>query len=160
MKLNEKIRIDFLDFIKTGKFDYIKLGQTKEWILNNFPDPDYFSEDFLLSKYTIWTYGNLEFHFDQANELFLIYSDYLHELEGGESLQLNKWILEDYSKLTLVQVLAQLNKEEIDYTKSSDRFGVQVTAESGVTCHFMKDSDSVADINQVQMTAFSFRQKA
>ncbi len=30
MKINSKIKIDLLDFIKNGKFDYVKLGQTSE----------------------------------------------------------------------------------------------------------------------------------
>ena len=64
MKLETKINIDILDFIKNGKFDYIKLGQTKEWILNNFPDPDIL--DF---KYNIWTYGNIEFHWNEKRRL-------------------------------------------------------------------------------------------
>ena len=40
MKLKTPIEIDFLGFFKTGKFDCLKLGQSKEWILNNFPNPD------------------------------------------------------------------------------------------------------------------------
>ncbi len=69
MKLPNKIKIDLLDFIKNGKFDYIKLGQTKELILKNFADPDDFSIDFLNPNYTIWFYGNIEFHFDKTNKL-------------------------------------------------------------------------------------------
>jgi integrase len=31
-KFDKKIEINIFDFFKYGKFDYIKLGQTKEWI--------------------------------------------------------------------------------------------------------------------------------
>lgn len=160
MKLQTKIKIDFLGFIKYGKFDFIKLGQTKEWILNNFPDPDDYSTDFLTSKYTIWTYGNIEFHFDKSNELFLIYSDYINKLDGGENLDLNKWILEDYSKLTLAYVTTKLNEQEIDYCKSTDSFFVRLKTRSGVELGFEKEPDNViSDPNQLHLTYFELRNK-
>lgn len=160
MKLPSKIKIDFLDFIKNGKFDYIKLGQSKEWIINNFPDPDDFSEIFLNKTYTIWTYGNIEFHFDNKNELVLIFSDYLHELHGGENLDLDKWIFEDYSKLNLSYVLTELNEQEIDYCKSSDHFGVRLSAKSGVELFFAKDLEEViSDPNLLHISSFQLREK-
>ena len=94
MKLNNFIEIDILDFFKTGKFDYLKLGHSKEWILNNFPDPDDFGmgENLLTAK--IWFYGNIELHFDKS-ELFLIFSENINDLNGGQFLKLNKWILDE-----------------------------------------------------------------
>lgn len=161
MKLNTKIKIDLLEFIKNGKFDYIKLGQTKEWIINNFPDPDGFSTDFLSPKCTIWTYGNIEFHFDKTNKLFLIFSDYLHELDGGESLDLNKWVFEDYSKLTLMYVLTQLNRQKIDYCKACDHFGVTIKTNGGVELSFAKDSDEVvSDHNHLQLNSFGLMERS
>lgn len=160
MKFQTKIKIDFLEFIKKSKFDYVKLGQTKEWILNNFPDPDYFSDEFLKPKCSIWTYGNIEFHFNKANELFKIFSDYISELDGGENLDLDKWILEDYSKLHLTYVLTQLNIQEIDYCKSSDSFGVRLTTKSGVELGFAKEIDEfVSEPNQLHLTYFSLMDK-
>ena len=155
MKLQTKIKIDLLDFFKNGKFDYIKLGKTKEWILNNFPDPDGFNNDYLNPNCPIWTYGNIEFHFDKANELFLIFSDYLERIDGGESLELNKWILEDYSKLNLTYILAELNKQEINYIKLSDRFGIRLTLKCGVELGFAKETDEeIEDPNQMHLTSF------
>ena len=160
MKFETKIKIDFLDFIKESKFDYIKLGQAKGWILNNFPDPDGYSDEFLEPKYTSWRYGNIEFHFNKANELFLIYSDYLSELDGGENLDIDKWIFEDYSKLNLTYVLTQLNIQEIDYCKSSDKIGIRLITKSGVELGFAKETDEVVgDINQLHMTSFSLIDK-
>jgi hypothetical protein len=76
MHLKHKITIDLLDFIKYGKFDYIKIGKSKEWIINNFPDPDFLSKSPEVYNHPIWQYGNIEFHFNNE-ELFLIYSDYI-----------------------------------------------------------------------------------
>lgn len=160
MKLPTKINIDFLAFIKHGTFDYIKLGQTKEWILNNFPDPDGFSEDFLHPKYAIWTYGNIELHFNKQNILFLIYCDHLHELDGGESLDLKAWILEDHSKLNLAYVQNQLNKEDIDYCKSGNQFIITLSTRAGVELGFSRDSeDGITDPNLLQMYSFAFMDK-
>lgn len=95
MKFNTKIHIVFLDFIKHGKFDVIKLGQSKEWILNNFADPDKFDENpwiFKRSNCSIWTYGNIEFHFDKENNLWLIFSDYLEQLDGGKYKYSVRWL--------------------------------------------------------------------
>lgn len=154
MKIQAKIKVSLLDFIKNGQFDYIKLGQSKEWILNNFPDPDDFSSDYLTSNYTIWRYGNIEFHFDKSNELILIYTDYLQDLTGGESLDLDKWILEAYPKLNLAYVITKLNEQEIDYCKSSNDIGI--TTQSGVCLSFAKDfDDKTSNPNQLQMTSLS-----
>ena len=66
MKLKGKINIDFEEFFTTGKFDFLKLGKTKEWILNNFPDPDGFDEYPEIYKDDIWRYGNIELHFNNG----------------------------------------------------------------------------------------------
>src|SRR5690349_17646925 len=113
MTLTEPIDIDLLTFIKTGKFDYIKLGQTKEWIINNFPD----SDDTYADNYNspIWFYGDIEFHFNNDDKLFLIYSDRIDTLSGGKSLRLDKWIFEKPEELTIQNVTSYLAKERIGY---------------------------------------------
>ncbi len=69
MQLQHRITIDLLEFIQSAKFDYIKLGQTKEWILNNFPDPDGLQDSAEVYDNPIWWYGNIELHFN-GQELF------------------------------------------------------------------------------------------
>jgi hypothetical protein len=113
MTLTVPIDIDLLTFIRTGEFDYIKLRQTKEWIINNFPDPDDTYKDNYDSP--IWFYGNIEFHFNDNNELFLIYSDHIDTLNGGQSLRLKKWIFDKPEELTIENVVGHLAKERINY---------------------------------------------
>jgi hypothetical protein len=86
MKLTDKIHIDILSFIRTGKFDYLKIGQTKEWILNNFPDPDDIGIGDTIKNAQIWFYGNIELHFDK-DELSLIFSENIVGLDGGPSIE-------------------------------------------------------------------------
>lgn len=113
MKLIEPIDIDLFAFIKMGEFGCIKLGQTKEWILNNFPDPDEIHKDNYDSP--IWFYGNIEFHFYDNETLFLIYSDYMDTLTGGQSLRLRKWIFDEPEKLTIKNIIRHLAKERIAF---------------------------------------------
>lgn len=155
MIFKEEIKIDCLEFFKLGKFDFIKLGQTKEWILNNFPEPDSrFTGKMLKNGADIWTYGDIEFHF-AGQELFLIFSDRLETLKGGEKLKLDKWILSDTSKLNLLYVLAELNKNGIDYKKKSANSGVLLRLNSGVELTFgnVNEEDNIS-ANEFQMTSF------
>lgn len=115
MHLPHPIEIDLLEFIRTGKFDFIKLGKTKEWILSNFSDPDNLDLDTYRSP--VWCYGNIEFHFHEE-ELFLIYSDYVNELSGGPHLTFRKWLFDNPKQLTLGKVAWQLATERIGFQLS------------------------------------------
>jgi len=115
MKLKTKIDIDLLEIFKTGKFNYLKLGQTKEWILNNFPDPDNYSVDASVFENDVWCYGDIELHFRKDSTLFLIFTNHIDSLEGGRSLSLNKWILNNPKYLALEKLLGHLVLERIDF---------------------------------------------
>src|SRR5262245_51733959 len=104
MTISHNIDIDILDFFKTGRFDYLKPGQTKEWILNNFPDPDDIGIGDTLMNARIWFYGNIELHFDK-DQLSAIFSENINDLDGGRSLNINKWILNDPLNLKLVNFI-------------------------------------------------------
>jgi hypothetical protein len=172
MKLAQRIEIDLLDFLKNAKFDYIKLGQTKEWIINNFPDPDETYIDSYNSP--IWFYGNIEFHFRDDDTLFLIYSDYIDTtLDGGDSLLLKKWIFDQPENLTIENVARHLAKERIGYKLEYGTFPGDYTSavvkclESGVALSFAfpeRDEEEyedylkklkTADSNLFQLVSFS-----
>ena len=156
MKLKVPIEIDLLKFFKTGKFDYLKLGQTKEWIITNFPDPDCYDTDFLTDEVNIWTYGGIELHFT-GNELTVIFSDYWYpgKLDSSNQLKLDKWILEDVDKLNLLFVITELNNHNIDFKKKTDNLGVLLRLKSGVELTF-ENSDDEEDLstNDFQLTSF------
>ena len=114
MNFNHKIKIHLLDFFKTGKFDYLQIGKAKEWILNNFPDPDEFGAGKTLQSATIWRYGNIELHFanDKLNQ---IYTDYISDMDAGEGIELDKWILANPNNLNVDNVIKELLVEKIDF---------------------------------------------
>lgn len=158
MKLNNPIDIDVLDFFKTGKFDYLKLGQSKEWILNNFPDPDDFGMGENLLHAKIWFYGNIELHFDKE-DLCLIFSENIHDLTGGQFLKLNKWILEEPGKLSLAYVILQLNKQRIDFFKKTERLDEEYIrlqiVDSNVWLTFINHENEFTNPNDFMLSAFS-----
>lgn len=144
MNLKEKIEIDFKEFFTTGKFDFLKLGKTKNWVINNFPDPDGLKEYPKVFEDDIWRYGNIELHFNN-DELFLIFSDQIKELDGGTSLKLNKWFLGNTEKLDLSEVITQLNDKHIDFKKRTNNVGkltVNIELESGVNLGFFLEQKS------------------
>jgi hypothetical protein len=151
MIFKEPIVIDILSFIKTGRFDCIKLGQTKEWINNNFPDPDDAYTDYFTSS--IWHYGNIEFHFNNRGELFLICSECNDVLTGGDNLVLNKWIFDKPEELTIQATTKYLAQEKTGYTfrtrtLSSGFISAEIDIlESGVKMGFSLP-DKGEDINQ------------
>ena len=117
MQLPRPINIDMLDFLRDGRFDCIEPGQTKEWILNNFPDPDgkcRIADD-------IWLYGNIEFHFGDG-ELVHIYSDHFpHEkLHGGRHIALKRRLLSRVKKLSLPRVIRWLNPASTSSNKATN----------------------------------------
>ena len=137
MKLKEKITIDFKEFLSTGKFDFLKHGKTKEWVINNFPDPDGFDDAPEIYKDNIWCYGNIELHFHKE-ELFLVFSDYIDTLDGGPSLELKKWFLGNEKTPNLIEVISELNREHIDFTKFTHDIKeiIEIRLESGVHLGF------------------------
>jgi len=148
MKLNHKIHINFKTFFLEGKFDFLKIGKTKEWILNNFPDPDFFENiNDEVYKANIWTYGYIELHF-QGDELYMIFSDYVYELDGGEHLTLDTWFLSNTNELKLKDILAILNDEQIEYAKKMRPAGiVQLELTSGVNLGFTLNELENEDYN-------------
>ena len=119
MRLNHPIEIDLFEFFKTGKFDFLKIGQSKDWILNNFPEPDYPEEEKYLLEEDYWLYGDFEFYFTD-NQLMQISTPHIQTLDGGKSIQVKKWIFENPENLTLQYVMAQFAKEGIGFTYRYD----------------------------------------
>jgi hypothetical protein len=114
MKLKKRIDIHLKDFVEKGKFGGLKLGKTKEWILNNFPDPDDISGN-NMDYSLIWTYGKFELHFDIGDKktLYSIFTDYMPPVDGGEFLKIDPWIFK--RSITLIDTISHLNTQKIDF---------------------------------------------
>lgn len=129
------IKIDILEFVKTGKFACIKLGQSKDCILNNFLKPDYIGGG--MQKDNIWLYGNIEFHFDD-DKLFMIFSDNFNsqKLNAGNNIRLKRWIFDTPDGLSLKNVTQELNSQKIDFVKETNDDMIKLKFKSGVSFYF------------------------
>ena len=148
MKLNHTITIHLREFFLKGKFDHLKLGQSKEWVLEHFPDPDGMDQYPELVHQDVWVYGNIELHFTN-NKLFLIFSDYLPGLYGGPSLKLDLWFLKEKKDISLGEVTSYFHAKHIDYSKSTKCYGeciVRLMLKSGVQLGFALHEEVDEDI--------------
>ena len=134
-----KVNLDFLEFIKTGKFGFLKLGETKTEIENQgFPPEDWINGK---SKETskIWRYGNIELHFNERNKLNGIFTDYVSEISGGESISIsNWWILSNKKESpSLLRTIKELNSLNFNYTKTTLNVGyIELKLSNGVYFSF------------------------
>lgn len=144
MKLPQKIEIYLKDFLIKGKFDHLKLGKTKEWVLNNFPDPDGFPNSI---KDNIWQYGSFELYYTD-NKLHQIYTDYIDDLNGGDSLKIDKWIFEKSDQLTLSYLISQFNQYHIDFQKTTNCQIVTLKLSSGVRLGFSLEEKTDESIQE------------
>lgn len=163
MRLHAPLPIDLLTFFRTGHFDCLEIGQDRETILHGFPDPDDWSARSPMERASIWRYGNVELHFAD-DRLWMIFSDYVDELDGGPSLAIDRWLLARPG-LTLIEVMSALNREHIDFTKTTHPLGarphafVMLTLASGVELQFdhRDDPPERDDPDAMRLVAFSLK---
>ena len=145
MKLRDKLHIDIEEFFSTGKFDHLKLGKSKEWVINNFPDPDGYDDEEDILNDDIWTYGNVELHF-YKEELVLIYSEGITNLNGGDSIDIRKGILGSDRECDLNRIMSYLNQRHIDFRKKTHNVGsysIDLILESGVKLAFQLEQNDI-----------------
>lgn len=154
---NRPINIDLKDFILEGKFDCLKLGVTKSWLQHNFIEPDYvmFKETFESSP--IWGYGNIELHFN-GDVLWMIFFDNVGELNGGDKIKLDKWILSSGKQTKIEDWVNELNRntrnfrvvhsQELEQTKL-----ILNEEENGVTLTFINGDEQTGTPNKRRLGA-------
>ena len=112
MRINHRIRINLLDFVETGRLDYVTLGRTEKWMANNFLEPD-FKHSFSKTS-SCWGYGDIEIYFTKG-EVSLISLKRIDTLQPGSHIELDKSIFAKNGKSTLSIIQAKFNELEIDY---------------------------------------------
>ena len=158
MQITTKILIDLETFVKTGKFDLLKMGMTKHEVLAVFSEPEDWSnaKNYLASN--IWRYGNFELHFE-GDTLLMLFNDYIATMNGGKSLKLNRWIFEPQNDRTLIGIMRRFNQELMDFTTTSDTTGYVMlrVKESDVCMTFCpeysigEEATEKADINNFEL---------
>ncbi len=113
------LNISLLDFVKTGKFGSIEVGQTVDSIKVNFPSPDNICD--IGDGISVWSYSTFEFHFFEE-ELMTIWCDWLDLISETKKFSLDLWIFADLDKLTLPYFCFNLDKLHIHYELSETRY--------------------------------------
>lgn len=130
-------------FFAKGKFDCIELGQSQEWILNNFPDPEHIGT--FNHGCEIWLYGKIEFHF-KNKILQMIFSDHFQntyygvDFHAGNDIEMNAWIFDNPKNLTLINTIQILNNHGIDYQKTTTNYNINLVLSSGVVLGFYDEN--------------------
>ena len=166
MKVKHKIEINMFEFVRDGKFDYIKIGQTTEWIFHNFPSPDGWedAELHVLELFSIWCYGTIELHFEEKRlssifcDDFTTYDEDTDEVHNhwnaGTLIDLDLWIFDDVKKLNLSYVMGILNQHQISFSVIHSDLNVVIRIlKSNVELVF--EIEPEIDANSFQMSAFS-----
>ncbi len=117
MAVQDRLHINFEEWMQKGNFNTLKLGMNKEEILKKFPEPEDWLDEKGLNSSRIWRYGNFEFHFDDRHRLTAISNDSIKNLKAGPNLQIEPWILNPIPNL--IEMIQELNNLHWDYRKSS-----------------------------------------
>ena len=139
MRYHFPIAIDIYDFLYTGRFDYLAIGQSAESILQMFPAPDCVPKGLLVQKgWNIWLYGDIELHFSD-NRLTQIRADFQPDaaLSGGRWVKLNPWFFAN-GCLDVYAVIQRLVQRNIDFIKTETHTNLILQLQSGVELIFEK----------------------
>lgn len=83
------------DFLRTGEFGPVRLGISRAQLRGHLGEPENWGP-FPRAKHnaTIWKYGDIEFHFHfREDALVGIFADGVEDLQGGEAIDLDPWVL-------------------------------------------------------------------
>lgn len=137
MRYHFPIAVDIYDFLYTGRFDYLEIGQSAESILQMFPAPDCVPKGLLVQKgWNIWLYGDIELHFSD-NRLTQIRADFQPDaaLSGGRWVKLNPWFFAN-GCLDVYAVIQRLVQRNIDFIKTETHTNLILQLQSGVELIF------------------------
>ena len=125
-----KIAVSMLAFLRTGEFGPIKLGIFRAELQGCLGDPENWGPHPKAKQHAaVWKYGDIEFYFDNSNTLWMIFTDHVETLNGGNAIDLDPWVVS--GSLTVKQALRDLEDagmpcERIDwkFDDSTERFRV------------------------------------
>ena len=140
------LEVKILDFCRNGAFGPIHLGITKSELEEILGEPSGWGgvaswwprhkkrrkHDLPYSEYPIWVYDDLEFHFGEENQLYLIWCDGLDRLKPeGDYLYLDLWLLDD-TELSKKVLCRELTREGIEFKIEDFHDSHRIQLESGV----------------------------
>ena len=136
MSTSNKMNIDLKEFFIKGHINGIKPSISKDQFLAQYPKPDAFETnpelfmDSSAKRYpNIWTYGNIEFHFNKEG-LFMVWCDHIGDfygkLKGGPSIELSRWFLEENTTINCINLIEILNHENLDFSRTTNKYSESI----------------------------------
>lgn len=162
------MNVNLKDFILNGEWGSIKLGMTRNEILNKIGEPeDWLSNVKNKNSSVIWRYGNIEFYFgmsgikENKDKLEMIFTDYLTNINGGNTFDIDKWFFKKYKNnkvpkhLQLKKIKKIFYKNKISFKLAEKKYNdfkqFELTSKSGVKLTFDRnclENNFISDINE------------
>ncbi|MFR8441559.1 MAG: hypothetical protein ACLVCW_07500 [Campylobacter sp.] len=135
----EMLKIDMLEFFRSGEFAGVRRGLSRAQIVAMFGPAD---ASFKSAGAEILRYGAFEFHFFR-DEIFMIFSYHFRsgplDLGGTRErqIEIEPWILSGCpAPIDLAAAKGALNREQIEYHERTRDEGLELSLNSGVTLAF------------------------
>ncbi len=149
--------LNFTEFIKTGKFGFVKLGMSKPELEKNFFPPEDWLNGDTPETSRIWKYGNFELHFDDGLKVSGIFNDYVPEFDGGKSIKIQDWWIFKNGKKApnLMETIEYLNKRKLDFIKKTNPIGLvslKLKNQVYMTFEYIGETEGL-DHNEFKMVA-------
>lgn len=117
MATAQSLSISMRDFLRTGKFGEIQLGDSVEKLRDFLGEPPIVSSSSRSNpKPGIWKYGDIEFHLthDRAR-VWMIYCDSFDDLKIGNSASIDNWFFRGHAACEVVE--RELSAAQISFNR-------------------------------------------
>lgn len=136
MKMRIEQPVSLLEFLKTGRFGSLEVGDSRRRVEQLFGAPPSWSAEHEVERASIWKYGDIEFYFND-DLLWMIFADGFSILSGARRLKILPGVLSGRARVE--DVVETFKREKISFTRSSfdgcER-GVRLKTEAGVELTF------------------------
>ena len=141
------IKVSLKEFLRTGEFGPIRLGDSLDRVLELLGNSDFEMKQRKRKLPAMIEYGLIEFYFDSESGYVLesIYADHFEQLRGGQTIDLDAWILR--GRASKAEIETALQSAKIGYTtiQPLDQILSGIRTDGGVELLFGNSVDKNAD---------------
>ena len=128
------------EMVVEGQLAGVRPGDPRTLVRAQLGAPDDWQADAAVETAAIWRYGNFEVHFD-GDVVWMLFNDYLDELDAGPGRSLDPWILAD-AVPGPDEVMQRLRAEQVPFVVGRDVLDRRVVwIEGGACLAFDRDED-------------------
>jgi hypothetical protein len=157
-----QILVSMREFLRTGEFGPVKLGDSVESIRSAFGEPQVVGGTSRRRRTPgIWKYGDIEFHLsDDRRYVWLIFCDAFDRLHLGSAAILDYWFFEGHASREAVE--RELLAARISFRRQDmphEPTGYLLCLDSGVELLFSSGSDPMIAPGIPGLFGFQYAQK-